>query len=292
MTRQKNVLANTLITLAVIATTIFTSTAEGEEAPSLAPFVDQYSSIESVYMKASAVVYIGTPEGTREGNVSFEYWEADNRYRINSRADKELGLAEDTDVAFDGEQFQIWLLESDILSMGKEDSRNPTAAMMNPLFLPVDFLRTADSGDLLLRLSDVVERAGQVENAEPIPAAASASTAGQLAFVAKDDSGSYQVSVARHAEMWVPETISQRKSDSGILGKIELKDYRSVDGIVLPQSLSASALDDQGQPVMRAEVLVTDLEVNQPIPDSVFALAGTEKTKRRNSDTQNSSNPP
>ncbi|MEM7051537.1 MAG: hypothetical protein AAF604_17855 [Acidobacteriota bacterium] len=246
----------------------------GENGP-LDEFLAQYSRIESLHMKASAIVSLETPEGPRVGSVQIEYWESGGRYRLVSRSERGLKLVADTETAFDGESFQLWLRDENILSLARQDSKVPTSAMENPFFLPVQFLRSDGRlGEGALRLADVVRASAVVERPQQ----------GDAELIFGD---AYRVVTQTERGKAVPRVIQQRATGSAGHSLIELRDYRPYGpkGLLFPAGISVQVVDPKAG-TLRTEILISTLEFDLPLPASTFVIAGDDETRIWNSDLE------
>jgi hypothetical protein len=160
-----------MVALSITAATIYgklTSQKQNESkseksASSLENLRRKYAEINSVHIAADAKIALYGSKFT-VGLGSFEYWAQGNRYRYSCRTDKSLKLATDLDVAYNGERFQFLDLRAGTLSYRSLDEVRSTAALPNPLFLPVEYLSKEDDDCVLcrLRLSDMKSNDDQV----------------------------------------------------------------------------------------------------------------------------------
>lgn len=156
---SRSLLLTGLVALAAIALFLtwpaLSGASSAQESLSLQ---QQLAGVRSVHMRAS--FKLTTHGGARRsGTGTLEYWEEGERYRVTSKVDPGLGLAMDTDMAFDGQNlyFVSYQDGKKILSVSRQDVRARPTNLPVPLFLPMDFLSPGrdECNGCVLRLKDV-----------------------------------------------------------------------------------------------------------------------------------------
>jgi hypothetical protein len=146
--------------------------------PSAATLLRTFAGYQSAHLKAR--IKITPAGGLAHPSVSpYEYWAKGAFFKLHSPIDPRLGLSEVTDVAFNGQIWQVAIhggLETTLTIEGRDHPAMPTF-LPNPLFLPLWFLSPEDS-ELCplceLRLSDLAQlqnsRQALLASAKPPPA--------------------------------------------------------------------------------------------------------------------------
>ena len=279
----------TLLSVAVLFGA-YLGQAHAERAPidSLHAFIAQYGAIDSVTMTARANVHI---DGSKNqvGTLQIEYWAAGVQYRLNTRTSPALGLMSDTDIAYDGTSHYLWLQESNVLSVGNRDSAAPASAMDNPFFLPASFLRSASP---ITGLPDRATLDSVVHNMDRLKDMRFNQKGGFFSLsteASSDNVEGYQVlTKAEDDSLHVPIEIRHQDANGKTIGLLRFSDYERVGpkALVFPKNISMRAFDEFGDVLMRTEILITSLELDNPIDAARFTVAGDENTVVWGSDEQ------
>ncbi len=98
-----------------------------------------YEGTTSVHLAVDVTVrMIGDDLSVTEGGGHVEYWTDGQSYRLKCRTDRFLGLADDFDYSYDGQQFRMNM--GTVVSIAKASPRALPTAIPNPFYLPVEFL--------------------------------------------------------------------------------------------------------------------------------------------------------
>src|SRR6266567_8813613 len=100
----------------------------------------RYSKLRSIHFIAHAAIWVVPHDDQVRGTGEFEFWAAADRYRVRCVTSRQLGLASDLEIAFDGDRWQMFEHEHGLLALKKGDNPMMVLALPNPLFLPLDFL--------------------------------------------------------------------------------------------------------------------------------------------------------
>lgn len=113
------------------------------DAGALNAFIHQYLQIQSLHFDAKALIHLPASGSNASGLGSFSYWEQNRHYRYSCRTDPSLGFTEDADIAYDGADFQYLVSspDGDTLWLSVRELPEHMAAMPNPFFLPLEFMR-------------------------------------------------------------------------------------------------------------------------------------------------------
>lgn len=121
---------------------------------SAAALRDLYKGPGSVHLRASVEVTVHRPLGKDQvapvqGSGFVEHWEQGDRFRTVVWIDPDLGLMGNIDIAYDGDDYQLYLLDSQTLAVERPPFRShgllpvPTP-VPNPFYLPVSYLAPSD----------------------------------------------------------------------------------------------------------------------------------------------------
>lgn len=255
-----------------------------------------YGRVESVHLKASVRSWVGPGFDSADVETvsepgSFEYWAEGLRYRIICDAPRSLGsrgVLEDTEVAFDGELFQIVMRETSILSVQAAEPEFLPTALPNPFFLPLRFLV---ENLHVLRLQDLrgspLWRA-RLRDAPQLPGVPDA------AFLYAVDGRSatgedveYRLAVNAAGEIG---RVEAHAKTGALLSAFEFAEYATVPaaGLAFPRQLvlhdyatgllgrrsdsAESVATDPAGPAIHIEFQVETIETNTPIDPSVFTI--------------------
>lgn len=255
-----------------------------------------FTSLRSIHLEASALITIerasavGEPPEPVIGSGTFEYWAEGDKFRIRSTTDDRLGLASDREVAWDGRTFYDLALQDELLrtKSAVEEQTDVRTALPNPLFLPLDFLfehaERSSCHVCELRLNQLRRPAfWQSRRPELLSRAQTVFEPGAAAVVVPG--GSHQqrgverkVRVAARGEAVRCLQIARTFEDGSDLMTIELGAHETVrgPGVVaeFPRHLDVSVFDpDSGRRLVHMQFVIDELELNHPIPDSVFSIS-------------------
>jgi hypothetical protein len=100
----------------------------------------RYSKLRSIHFIAHAAIWVVPHDDQVRGTGEFEFWAVADRYRVRCVTSRQLELASDLEVAFDGDRRQMFEHEHGLLTVKRGDNPTMPLALPNPLFLPLDFL--------------------------------------------------------------------------------------------------------------------------------------------------------
>ncbi len=244
----------------------------------LTPFLDQFSRIASVHLEAKAIIQLETPEGARTGRGSFSYWEQGNRFRIRCETDDNLGLMGDIQWSYDGEKSLLWLLESNTVTKNTSLDQEAPTALPNPFFLPVGFLFDANACPTCRASLDQVVQARDrweahvVQDGMTLRLETEESTDGSPRLVELVELDEPM------AHMWVPGTITQTLPDQDSRVIVRLSSYESTDDFIFPRSITVTTWASNEDAILRMELLITELEIDRPLPEESFTTEGNEQS--------------
>jgi hypothetical protein len=282
-----------LLVLAITAATIYGNLISQKQdvlkpemsLTSLENVRNKYAEINSVHLVADAkIVIFGARFAVGVG--SFEYWAQGNEYRYKCRTDKSLKLATDLDVAYNGERFQFLDLRSGTLSYRLSDDVRSTAALPNPLFLPVEYLSKEDDDCSLcrLRLTDMkannerwntrsqglrekrqYDGTGVVTDLE-MPGGVVQKRPFKIRLKMKGDG---------EEDLW-PAQIEKVDPEGHILESIVFSNPMDKRFLPLPRDILITTFDDKGNLALRLEYSVRVLEINHLLDKEVFRISFDE----------------
>lgn len=268
-------------------------TASGQTPPEgLAGLIHQYQAVSSLHFSATGEIVMGLPcdcqiEGPEvELSAPFsgllEYWAEGERYFIRSWAEPDKYPGVQTEVAWDGQQFQL-LLSSGTLSVSSVNSNALLPVLPNPLLELLQFrYPVTDQSygtELELQWKDVQQ--------DVVPAGfwrvkwAPVVESGQKLERATFPGGTYEGREYVH-HVFVLEGARNRPvridrvGPEGRMTSTEFSDYRRLDTAsgptFWPQKIVLRAFDHQGAPVGFISFVLTDLAVNVDFADEVFTI--------------------
>jgi hypothetical protein len=90
----------------------------------------------------------------------------------------------------------------------------------------------------------------------------------------------YRVVTETLGQMLVPSEIIQESLNGRRVGTIEFRDYEPAgsQNFLFPRSLSLRGFDEAGMATMRAEIIITSLEIDEPLREDQFIIRGDEET--------------
>lgn len=260
--------------------------ANGQPPPSeLSELFAHLQSLDSVHLSATSSIWapvLSQCVDTQQ-NLSapldgqFEYWATGDKYYLKSWAEPDKYPGIQTEVAYDGEKFQ--LLRSDgTLSVSSTDSDTLLPVLPNPLWELVRFrypVTDQNAGAELkfnaIKQDDVPESFWEVDW-HSVP------EFGQPLERAVFPGGSFEgKSYVHHVyapedEHHKPVRIDRVRPDGLLLTRTEFSNYQQVSGAWWPYQIVLRAFDDAGKSVGYIAYTVTELEINPSIPSGVFTI--------------------
>jgi hypothetical protein len=241
--------------------------------------VAEFARIQTAHLRASlAVTGPDLPKDLQGVRTSYEYWGKGSLFHIRAPIDPRLGLSYVTDVAFNGEVWQVVTqgrTSITALSLDRTDHLSTPTFIDNPLFLPLFFLSPADSE--LCPLCEL--RLSYLASLQSDQASAAASTASSAS-----SNGSFAVTGGRGAKQNVQfqvyrdgegrTTKIDRIEDGKTLDSLTLADYQPVSGVTFefPRHLTLVRNDEKGAAWVTLDFLVNTLELNVPVAAANFVI--------------------
>jgi len=257
-------------------------------ARSLGKLRERYAAVKTAHVSASVKLAVYGKE-FRAGTGTFEYWVEDERYRVRSRTDRQLGLKADFDVAYDGARFYLLDRSQGLLSYREKDEPRSMTSLPNPLFLPVDYLSGDDDDCPLcaLRLSDFKaeslrwsSRAAALEVRSHGRDHATGETASEVEMLGgRVNNRPFKLRV-RMSEQGDgsarPTQIDRVGTDGRVMASITFRDFAASQLGPFPRLIVVKAFGDDGNLALQAEFTVKTLEVNAPLDRSLFTISFDE----------------
>ena len=258
---------------------------EPEVRNALRPLADLMTGIRSIHLHAKGVLEAagGSPAGSRSvGAVEYTYWAMGRKYMIGVSTTGNLPIAPDFEVAFDGRQFQLFLVRDGILSVRKDDSPALPVSLPNPFLLFLDYTNVVDDGcsGCMPRIADLAAKgrqlaAGQIEKSDN-------SQGGmlQVRMPGRTENGTaydYLLAFERAGAGWRLRDSKRVMRDGRTILEVRYDDFAKAGSkkeFELPKHLTADVydLDAGGAPTMHLEYFVDALEINADVPDARFSL--------------------
>ncbi len=250
-----------------------------------------YDGVDSIYMRASVDVAIESPlfeghDAPVRGVGFIEHWEQGDRFRTRVWIDPKLGLMTNLEVAFDGEHYQMYLLDTKTLANERplvlpgQLMQVPTP-VPNPFYLPIKYLAPSDdvcpACQLTLAFVKRNEVWSKVPPSMPIDSAIVDVAGGERAGEGYNHRV-YSASAGIEAE-------------AGTMGGLERIDRVGIDTLVqdsvvfsqfedgFPHRIRLSSYEPQKDPpqtVVVVDYQVEELVLNSVIGDTVFTIAAEE----------------
>jgi hypothetical protein len=258
----------------------------GEEEDFLRRLEQTYGKLTSVHLSSRFTMTIYRGEDGEVlgepvvGSGEFEYWAEGTKYRFRYEVDPQLELLASNEVAYDGQTYQRYLVADDVLALHTGDKDQVPAAVPNPFFLPLNFLtrETEDCPFCILKLSHLSEPAvwddamGKLSSASGPP--------GLLVLSSGDrgEPGRFELRFERSEEGAPRITKLVRLAPSGDEMRATFSRYAAARGPGLkaefPMLMDVDFPSHDGSDVGMGElrIVVTGLEINQPIDDARFRL--------------------
>jgi hypothetical protein len=208
-------------------------------------------------------------KGPRSGLGKYEYWERDGRYRVSVEVGADTGLSQVVDVAFDGHLWQMFMQDSEMLSVTTIPSRVRGTPFRNPLLLPFEEL---------LAIRDWDECAGCELTLADLRAAGAGLPASR--FSPRLEGGKwwsgtpthYQVAVRGQQERLA--AFVQVDASGRTLSRMSFDDYRRIPGgrAWYPSRVVVEFPAAAGRPPDISRYRITTFEVGPEIADERFRV--------------------
>jgi len=268
------------------------ATASGPD-PDLESLVQQYAAVESVRIEAAVEVLIhgDDPSGPSEAageaagqriNGEYQYLAEDGKYRILSRLDSDVFSSIDTEVAFDGETFQLLRNDRSVLSFGSGDRDIGTVTLPNPFLAILSFLYPQD--DATWEQAPKLQDAALTEDVEQL--ISSVEWSPQLIDNRELDTASFPGAMmegvpytfrvgADTAVRSEPLRIDYVSTETGnVIASIAFSHFRAADqggeGQRWPRVVEFRAYQGNGDPLATLKYVVLELEIDQPYPGQAY----------------------
>jgi hypothetical protein len=255
--------------------------AAGAEPESVKDLKARYGKIKTIHLVSHAKVSGEFQPGHRaSGVLAFEYWaDRQGHYRAKCFSSPELGLVNDMDIAFDGNNWQLLTMNDSALILQRESSTQMPVACPNPLFLPLDFLSPAsdDCRGCFLKLSDFESDGGpSTGHGGALGKSAATETFRIEGPVVEGKRRNYEVTMKRAGAVMVPSSVRRLDRDGAAVADIEVVESLVADPAVGPLPIrmtgSSSEVEGDEQTSMAGTWTIEKLEVNRPIDPAVFTL--------------------
>lgn len=261
---------------------------------SLADFVLQFQTLDSVHIHASVDLRILDNNGVDlgpagEGEViegAFSYWASGEKYRIDSHMDPDLYPGMMTSIAFDGENFQMLLGDSQILAVSSQDTDRAAMMLPNPIAEMLQFLYPLTDENLTkrVRLKDIQTNdtlIAQTANVAWMP-----HEQGVLAVEHLERAifpGGTYAGIEYEHHVYVqpgkrhrPIRIERVAHDGMVLTRTHLSHYDAVqfgEGVAhWPRHIVLEGYNPNAERAGYATFIILNLKLNEPIDDSIFTL--------------------
>jgi len=261
---------------------------EPEVRGALRPLADLMTGVRSIHLHAKGVLEAagGSAAGSRSvGAVEYTYWATGRKYMIGVSTAGNLPIAPDFEVAFDGRQFQLYLVRDGILSVRKDDSPALPVSLPNPFLLFLDYANVVDDGcsGCMPRISDLAAKGrqlaqpavGRIEKSDNPPGGMlhvrlPGRTENRTAY-------DYLLAFEKAGAGWRLRDSKRVTRDGRTMLEVRYDDFVRAGAnqeFELPKHLIADVydLDTGGAPAMHLEYFVDSLEVNADMPDARFLL--------------------
>lgn len=256
---------------------------------------DQYADLNQATVEASVQAYIFDQASEGEFGVkklmsgSFDYYVDNSQYRINSHMDPNDYPGMNTDIAFDGTDFQYFERETGVLHItGGEPADGGSVTLPNPLFAPVEFLIPIHEDD----------PPGPIHIDDVRNATANASASGVTWTPVQLDGRSYERAVfpgsvyygqdydyhvlVYNGERHRPRRIERVADDGTVLSRTTLEHYKRIvqsDGTVTywPQQVKMEAFDPVTNDAFGEKTFqIHTLKINEAVPAGTFTIDWSE----------------
>lgn len=259
----------------------------------LADLVAQFQSIPGLRFSAVAeVVVVFPPEGDEWGTPNLpagvpvlgymEYSAAGDHYKVNSYLDPDKCPGMQTQVAYDGEKFQL-LLSNGTLSCSAHDNAGPLPVLLNPMLQLLQFrypLTDQNYHQFEPRLKDVRTDATPPEffNVDWVQV----QEGDRLLERAVFPGGTHEEQAYVHHVYVVPGSRNMpvridRVTEHGRVTSAEFSDYVRRDSVggpsFWPQNVLLRAFDSSGAEVGRVSYALSDIAVDVAYSQEAFAIS-------------------
>lgn len=234
-----------------------------------------YAGLSTVSLQSGA--WIWKPE--RSGDGTFEYATSGSKYRVRVTIDPLLGFASGIDSAYDGDSYQLLVLDDLRLSLWRDDPGRIPAPLPNPLFLPVAFLGAQDDACSPCELStsavlDEKRWAARVGMARGL----AAKSGGDLELLLPGGTlqgAAYYFRVIVAPKREIVQRIELVRPDGHVISTLDLNDYRRPTGsaVLFPHHIVLTGWNDKGQRSASIHYMIKNLQVNPTLDASRFTIS-------------------
>jgi hypothetical protein len=262
---------------------------EPEVRSALRPLADLMTGLRSIHLHAKGVLEAagGSPSSTRSaGSVEYTYWASGRKYMIGVSTAGDLPIAPDFEVAFDGRQFQLFLVRDGILSVRKDDSPALPVSLPNPFLLFLDYANVVDDGcsGCMPRVADLAAKGRQLLQpiTTQIDSGESSAPGGMLKvrLPGRAEHGTaydHLLSFEKVGAGWRLRDSKRITRDGRTMLEVRYDDFVRTgpnQEFEIPRHLTAEVydLDAGGKLSMHLEYFVDTLEVNADLPNARFSL--------------------
>lgn len=280
-----------LITRAGICAACLTAATFAQDGSlGLADILEQFQSVSSLHFAASADATLLTSavccvdiEVNTAIEGTMEYWAAGDMYRLKSYMDPAKYPGMDSQVAYDGQHFQLLLNSGSLLTFSAQDNASVVMMLPNPLLALLQFRYplTDANAQFRLRLKDVINDVTPDEfwNVNWVIV----EEAGRVFERAEFPGGTYEGQPYVHHVFVEPGTqnklvrIDRVSSEGAVLTSAEFSHYVRIDTptgpTFWPKSVILTTFDVQGNPVAKMSFVITELSLNAAIPQEIFTIS-------------------
>lgn len=242
-----------------------------------------YTRVQSVHLLARAEIWVAAREGNpaATGTGEFEYWANTDHFRVRSVAASQLSLADDAEIAFDGDRWQLYDLAGSLLAFKRGDERYSPAALPNPFFLPLYFLNPEGEHckGCAVRFTDLQDPLfwSRTRRARPIGELPSGNNSGKANVYAVDSDSkshrSYRVELSPVEKTNFSVAVTQLDNDGS---RVEVKASQFAPSpnnqLSFPREITIWAYGPAGENTQRIVFRVSILELNRKIDPSLYTL--------------------
>lgn len=266
-----------------------------DDTGGLANLVRQVKTIESIHIRASVDMRIFDSDGKDIGpsgngvvvEGTYELWMSGEKYRVDSFMDPAMYPGMSTILAYDGDQFQMLMGDSGILTVSSQDTDVAAMTLPNPIVEMLPFLSPLDDQSAVrrVRLKDLSSETRSVDSIaragwEPIEQ-------GYMAVERLERTvlpgGVYRGIAYDHYVYATPGKrdrpirIDRVMPDGKIWTSTEFSHYFEIvtdKGLVTywPRHIEFKGYNSVGELGGQMSYAIIDLELNQPIDKMVYTL--------------------
>jgi len=271
-----------------------------------------YDSVNSVYLRAVSTIQFHRSTSDAAGSgarsrtpasirASLSYWAIGERYLAKARSQKrpELELVPDSDVAFNGSEYQTLVIPDETLYLKKSVGVMMPSVLPNPFLLPAEFLSQHDGWcqGCSLKISDVRD-AGLWNRRKDSVSFVAYTLPGKDAPIVRLPGVDhllqpieFEVQFGNPCSSGRVERISQHTLDGNKTVEILFDDYQAVKGMsgiaFFPKSITVKYYDFQGDWALWIEqrIDIVELVINKYIDEEVFTIEHTPNLWIKDEDT-------